>query len=219
MLINQKKTKSMIFNHTDNYSFTIRFQLNGATVEVIDSTRLLGTIITEDLSWDQNTRNIVNKANARMQLLRKVASFGVPEEELKNVYILFVRSLLEQSAVVWHSSLTLENITDLERVQKSAMKVILGDKFVSYKTSLEKLEIETLQDRREQLCLNFAKSCIKNPKFSDMFPENAKTHTMELRNPEVFQVKHANTERFRKSAIIYMQHLLNDDAEKKKKKS
>ena len=42
---------------------------------------------------------------------------------------------------------------------------------------------------------------------------------MELRNPEVFQVIHANTERFRKSAIIYMQHLLNDDAEKKKKKS
>ena len=99
------------------------------------------------------------------------------------------------------------------------MKVILGDKFVSYKKSLEKLEIETLQDRREQLCLNFAKSCIKNPKFSDMFPENTKTHTMELRNPEVFQVIHANTERFRKSAIIYMQHLLNDDAEKKKKKS
>ena len=219
MLINQKKTKSMIFNYTDNYNFTTSLQLNGATVEVIDSTRLLGTIITEDLSWDQNTRNIVNKANARMQLLRKVASFGVPEEELKNVYILFVRSLLEQSAVVWHSSLTLENITDLERVQKYAMKFILGDKFVSDKKSLEKLEIETLQGRREQLCLNFAKSCTKNPKFGDMFPENTKTHTMELRNPEVFQVIHANTERFRKSAIIYMQHLLNDDAEKKKKKS
>ena len=37
---------------------------------------------------------------------------------------------------------------------------------------------------------------------------------MELRNPEVFKVQHANTERFRKSAIIQMQHLLNDDAEK-----
>ena len=37
---------------------------------------------------------------------------------------------------------------------------------------------------------------------------------MELRNPEVFNVDHANTERFQKSAIIYMQHLLNEDEEK-----
>ena len=31
-----------------------------------------------------------------------------------------------------------------------------------------------------------------------MFPENTKTHVMELRNPEVFQVTHANTERYKK---------------------
>jgi hypothetical protein len=49
MLINQKKTKCMIFNFTDNYKFTTRLQLNDETVEVLDSTRLLGTIITNDL--------------------------------------------------------------------------------------------------------------------------------------------------------------------------
>ena len=48
-------------------------------------------------------------------------------EHLKNVYILFVRSILEQSATVWHSSLTQENKEDLERVQKSAFKVILKE--------------------------------------------------------------------------------------------
>ena len=57
---------------------------------------------------------------------------------------------------------------------------------------------------------------MKNPKFSDMFPKNLKKHEMELRNSEEFNVDHANTERFRKSAIIYMQHLLNEDAEKSK---
>ena len=206
----------MVFNYTDHYKFTTRLQLNEETVEVIDSTRLLGTIITSDLKWELNTQNIVKKSNARMQLLRRVASFGLPENELVNVYILFIRSLLEQSAVVWHSSLTQENIQDLERVQKSALRVILGERYKSYKKSLDTLELETLKDRREHLCLNFAKSCRKNPKFIDMFPENIKTHVMELRNPEVFQVTHANTERYKKSAIIHMQHLLNDDAENKK---
>ena len=64
-----------------------------------------------------------------MQLLRKVASFGTSWEELKNIYFLYIRSLLEQSATVWHSSLTEENRNDLERVQKTALKIILGEKY------------------------------------------------------------------------------------------
>ena len=103
--------------------------------------------------WDLNTLNLVIKANARMELVRKVASFGASEDDLKNIYFLFVRSLLEQSATVWHSSLTQENIDDLERVQKSAVKIILGLKYDGCKKSLIKLDMESLQERREFLCL------------------------------------------------------------------
>jgi hypothetical protein len=142
--------------------------------------------------------------------LRKVASFGTSEHELSNVYFLFIRRLLEQSATVWHSSLTQENVDDMKKVQHSNVEIILGDKYMGYKKSLDKLEMETLHERREQLCLNFAKACVKNPIFKIMFPKTMKTHQMETRNPYIFIVEHANTERFRKSSIIYMQHLLND---------
>ena len=108
------------------YQFSTRLLLNDEKIENLKSTKLLGTIITDDLSWDLNTLNIVTKANARMQLVRKVASFGASEEDIKNIYFLFVRSLLEQSATVWHSSITEENNLDFERVQKSAVKLILG---------------------------------------------------------------------------------------------
>ena len=74
MMINSKNTKALIFNFTNNYQFTTRLQLNNETVEVIESTRLLGTIVQKDLKWDQNTANIVRKANARMELLRKFTS-------------------------------------------------------------------------------------------------------------------------------------------------
>ena len=49
MLINEKKTKTMIINFTDNYQFTTRLQLKGEHIEVIKSTRLLGTILADDL--------------------------------------------------------------------------------------------------------------------------------------------------------------------------
>ena len=141
MKINENKTKNMIFNFTDNYQFMTRLALNGQTVEVLNSTKLLGTIVSDDLCWDLNTSNIVRKANARMERLRRVASFGTSVEEMKDVYFLFVRSLLEQSATVWHSSLTEENINDLERFQNSAVKIILGEKYVGYKKSLIKLDM------------------------------------------------------------------------------
>ena len=94
MMINEKKCKTMIFNYTDNYQFTTRLTINNHQLDVIDSTKLLGTIISNDLSWDLNTAKIVKKANSRMQLLRKVVSFGTRQSELKDIYILFIRSLL-----------------------------------------------------------------------------------------------------------------------------
>ena len=161
----------MIFNYTEKYQFSTRLLLNNELVENLSSTKLLGTIISDDLRWDLNNINIVKKANARMELVRRRASFGASHEDLKDVYIIFVRSLLEQSATVWHSSLTEENSDDLERVQRSAVKLILGDKYIGYEKSLLKLDMETLKQRRENLCLNFAIKCVKNPKTKKMFPK------------------------------------------------
>ena len=144
----------MIINFTENFKFTTRLKLKDENVEVVTSTKLLGTMVQDDLKWDLNTSTIVKKANARMELLRRVASFGTPAEDLKTVYILFVRSLLEQSATVWHSGLSQENIQDLERVQKTAIKIILQEQYQGYKQGLAQLDLQTLESRREKLCLN-----------------------------------------------------------------
>ena len=151
----------------------------------------MGTIISDDLKWDLNTLNIVKKANARMQLLRKVARFGECQKDLKNVYFLVVRSLLEQSATVWHSSLTEDNSDDLERVQKSAVKIILGDKYIGYKKLLLKLDMQRLKERGEQLCLNFALKCTKNPKTKNISPEKLKFNKwiQETRRDTLYNVK------------------------------
>ena len=195
MMINENKTKAMLFNFTEKYQFTTRLQLNSQTVEVIENTKLLGTVVSNDLKWNLNTANIVKKANARMELLRKVASFGTPPEDMKTIFILFIRSLFEQSATVWHSSLSQENANDLERVQKSAMKLILQDQYKGYKNALNRLDMETLHERRENLCLNFAIKCTKNKKLGKIFPKNIKKHEMTTINREVYKVQFTNMER------------------------
>ena len=167
------------------------------------------TIITSDLRWEQNTSHIVIKANSMMELIRKASSFGASIDDLKTIYKLFVRSQLEQSAVVWSSSLSDQNKADLERVQRSALKIILGPKYRGYRKALNALSLETLEERRENLCLRFAKKCVRNDKTKSMFPLNKKAHNMKTRDFEKYEVQHANTDRLSKSAIIHMQNLLN----------
>ena len=126
MILNAKKTKVMLFNFTDKYKFTTRLKLDNNALEIVNQAKLLGVLITDDLKWDANTELLVKKANMRMELLRKVSKFTSSIEDKRTIYILYIRSILEQSSVVWNSSLTAENSEDLERVQKAAVRIILG---------------------------------------------------------------------------------------------
>ena len=58
-----------------------------------------------------------------MQLINNAAKFTSQKNDLKSIYTTFIRPVLEQSAPVWSSSLTAENSTDIERVQKKQYKL------------------------------------------------------------------------------------------------
>ena len=64
--------------------------------------------------------------------MRKVSEFSISIDDKREIYILYIRSVLEQSSVVWHSSLNNEDVDDLEKVQKAAVRLILGDKCENY---------------------------------------------------------------------------------------
>ena len=54
-----------------------------------------------------------------------------------------------------NSSLTNKNCSDLERVQKGAVRVIMEKNYQTYKSWLKILKQDTLEKRREKLCLQF----------------------------------------------------------------
>ena len=67
---------------------------------------------------------------------------------------------MEFSCELWHSSLSKTNETDIERVQKSALKVILKNKYQDYESALKLLDMESIKERRSKLCLKFAKKML-----------------------------------------------------------
>ena len=217
MKVNEAKTKNLVFNFSKKYQFSTDVRIKGQQIETLDKIKLLGTTITSDLKWNENTSIIVKDSNKRMQFLHRAAKFTYNIRDLKKIYMLQIRSKLEQSAVVWHSSLTKRNISDLERVQKSALRLILKEKYIDYKNALNVMKLDTLEVRREKLCLKFAKACLKNEKLFDMFPKSTKSHSMNMRENQMFVVKRSRTERLHRSAVVNMQRLLNkDDLDKRK---
>lgn len=198
----------MITNFTHNYKFSTRLYLNNKLLDCISQIKLLGVEITEDLSWKANTSAIIKKAYSRMSLLTKLAGFDVPVTDLTIIYIIYIRSLTDYCAVLWHSTITEEEKQDIERIQKCAIKVILQEKYTNYKEGLDILNLEELSDRRENTCLKFALSCSRNPRTSSWFPLSM-PNEHNVRKHEMYLVTPANTERFRLSTIPYLQRLLN----------
>ena len=126
---------------------------------------------------------------------------------------MYIRSILEQACVVWHSSLTQENCDDLERVQKCALRIILGSKYTNYDEALKNTNLQSLKDRREDLCKRFAKNCIEsdNERVNEIFKLRIKEHPMKTRKVQNFKIDYAKTERFKTSAVPYMQRLINEN--------
>ena len=143
-------------------------------LEKITECKLLGITLTNTLSFEKNTEIIVKRAFTRMLILRKLSEFGIPINDMINIYILYIRSVAEQSCVVWHSSLTEEQIMDIERTQKVALRIILQEHYETYQNALNLTKLETLSSQRKTLCLRFAQSCLKSEYNLDMFPMNTK---------------------------------------------
>ena len=184
-------------------------KLESESIETVKEIKLLGTHITSDLRWNKNTSEIIKSAYQRMQILTRAVKFTTNRNDLRSIYISYIRSILEKSAVVWHSSLTEKNRRDLERIQRCAVFLIMGKNYINYKEGLKSLNLETLDDRRKSLCLQFAKRCFKKEKVKNMFPIKNNAHSMIKRKSEKFKVKRIKTERYKKSAIPYMGELLN----------
>ena len=110
---------------------------------------------------------------------------------------------------VWSPGMTKSNGYQIERVQKTAFAIILGDAYTSYSRALSRLNMETLTDRRTALCLRFAKKAFKSDKFNHWFCDS-ESSGLDIQLDDV----KTRTKRYRRSPLPYLTALLNDELSK-----
>ena len=157
MKLNLSKTKFMLFNPTKNFDFVPDLSVDGSVVETVEEMKLLGLILRNDLSWKPNTEIMTKKAYKRLWILKRLKKQGASLDDLRDIYVKQVRSVLEFGVPVWSSGITQEDATDIERVQKSFLHIALGNDYTDYKAALAESSLEMLSSRRTRLTLEVIK--------------------------------------------------------------
>ena len=184
-------------------------------LEVVEKFKLLGVIIRSDLKWYENTQFICKKGYGRLWMLRRLKQLGATESELLDVYEKQIRSVLELAVPVWQPGLNNQDSNQIERVQRTAFYIILGQTYDCYDNALSILDRERLSVRRTKLCEKFAKKTQKTPKFThwfypnDFVPPTIHTRANQHKSKNKYKPVETRTERYANSPLPYMTRLLN----------
>ena len=147
MKLNYNKTKIIVFNPCRNIDFMPEMTIDDHELEVVDEIRLLGLIIRSDRKWTSNTKNMIAKANKRLWILRRLKYLGAKQTDLVDIYTKQIRCVLELAVPAWQGSISQVEKLDLERIQKCACHIILGESYESYRNALKMLDLESLDSR------------------------------------------------------------------------
>ena len=122
------------------------YSMGDGNLTVTSEEKDLGVTIDDRLEFDVHIKNIINRANRLLGLI-KIGFSCLDKEIFLNLYTVLVRPLLEYCVQVW-SPYKQMYINQLEKVQDRATRLVPGLKDKTYEKRLEILGITTLVERR-----------------------------------------------------------------------
>ena len=158
--LNVNKCCHMSFSSLHEIEEGLTYQVDGVSLNNVDSCRDLGIIVTNNLSW-QNTINLYV-----VQLIVLCSSFRetflfLPESVKRTLYISLVYSQFNFCSQLW-SPAYIKDIRILETVQRRATKFIVSHS-MSYRERLIDLQLFSLMYYLDLQNVLFLIKCIKYP--------------------------------------------------------
>ena len=96
MVINNSKSKVMLFNRSRKFDFEPEIYLSeNKIIETLEEMRLLGVVISNDMKWHRHVKHISKTANSKLWILRRLKKLGCGQSILLDIYNKQIRSILE----------------------------------------------------------------------------------------------------------------------------
>ena len=209
MKLNLSKTQLLCYSDATHSDVSSYIAVGGEIIESTDTIKILGYTIGSKPGAHAHIATIKRGVARRTWTIRHLRKAGVPERDLVQIYMAFIRSVIEFASNVYGGFLSETQSDDLERLQANALRAAYGSN-MSYRRCLLKSEIPTLRERRHLLFMRFTKKILKNTHFRNRWlPENDPIK-YSLRHVEKYKIGKLRCERMEKTPIIRMRRLLND---------
>lgn len=133
-------------------------------------------------------------------------SLSVPALEWETILKMLI---LPKFKFTWSPCLTATQLTRLEKMQKGAVRIILGTSYTTYDTVLATLHVSKLAAQYIASLRKFGSKLLNNPHHHDLLPPNTLAPNGALNSYKFVRVG-ACTDRYKHSAIPTLVRLFNE---------
>ena len=148
MEFNIKKFEQMAHDEIENITLEPYRSPSGEEIQIKTTARDLGILATNDLLFREHIDKIVTTSRIVMGMLFRTFSTRDKNPMIKMFYP-YVKSKLEYCCIVW-SPVQQTYINELEKIQKTFTSKIDGMEGLDYHERLEKLDLYSLERRRDR---------------------------------------------------------------------
>ena len=204
MHLNAKKTKEMILKFSKRVRSDLCDSLvyDNALIDRVDEFKILGVIMSSDLTWSRHIEYILARANKRIFAICQLVRCGFGHNDIVTVYCSLIRPVLEYASQMWHSGLTKTQSDEIERVQRRCLHIIYPQ--LSYSDARAVSGLQLLSVRRENAVIKLFNE-IKNPShvLHYLLPMKPSRNGSVTRDKYPFELKCGKTSRRTHSMIYY----------------
>ena len=122
--INAGKTKELVVDFRRRTVPPTPVNIQGMDIEMVTSYKYLGVHLNNKLDWSLNSAALYRKGQSRLQLLRRLRSFGVQGALLRTFYDSVVASAIFYGVACWGSSISTADRKRLDKLTKKAGSVL-----------------------------------------------------------------------------------------------
>ena len=172
--------------------------VNNQELECVESAKLLGVTISNNLTWNMHIDQIIKKASKRMYFLIQLKRANVARHELILFYTSCIKSVMTYASPAFFCALPLYLKKDLENVEKRALSTICPG--LAYRKALELSNIMSINDYIVSLCKKTFLSIANDPAHRlNNTLQSSGPSCYNLRCKRRFKIPKCKTERFKNS--------------------
>ena len=148
--LNSDKCKELRIWFAKEESHFADIVINNEELGLVNSAKLLGVTISNNLTWNEHFNEIIKKASKRLYFLSQLKRARVAKQDLVLFYTSCIRSILTYASPVFFDALPEYLKNELERIQKRALRIICPGH--CYNDAMELANIVPISDYILEIC-------------------------------------------------------------------